>query len=306
MPSKSLVGQVNYALQTLNKIGKRKTGRDRSRKNTKGIYAGQTIKNYISRGCTFAKWCKEKYGIRYLVEITPDMGRAYVLDMQLRGLSPFTICATASALRMLEKGIKKAFHKSVHIIPKDIRVPKRRLIFRRDRFAYTDEQLEKIFIACRSIDPEAAVALEIQYHFGLRVSELINLRKQDIDFKRNMLIVWRGKGGRLREVPIESERARQLLEALCYGLDEMDKLFPRFKDRFDIERMMEKACHAAGIEVHKTHNLRHSYAVKKYVELRKGGMTDTEARLDISQRLGHNRLSVVNNYVPSHVRKQML
>lgn len=303
MARASLVNQVELALKTLNMIGRSKKVRIAQGKKLDGIYFGLTMKNYINRCCTFAKWCKEQYGIKYLAEITPDMGRAYFQYLMIKNLSVYSMLSIRSSLKKLERGIKKTFHKSVHIIPKDMVLPKRSLANRQGRFAYTDDQVKDILKNAYIIDPRAAKALEIQYLQGARIFEVLNLRKQDIHFWRNVLVVYRGKGGRLREIPIDTQRAVELLQILCYGKEDKDILFPGYNRR-ELERVMEKACHEAGIDVHKTHNLRHSYAVKRYENIRTNGATDKEARQVVSQLLGHNRIDVVNSYVPRDIRQR--
>jgi integrase len=292
----SVVSQVNLALQALNRIGRRKTTAKRKRE---GIYHGQTMKSYIRRCCTYVKWARERYGIRYLVELNEVMTREYFKELRGKGQSAYYMLGVRSALKKLELGIRKVFHKNVRIVPKDLELPRRSLKLRRNCMAYTDEQVEAILKEAHKINDEAAKALELQVRFGLRITEVLKLRKKDVHFERGMLVVWRGKGGRLREVPIEDEESRALLFELCMGKEEDDLLFKDLSVWKLEWEVMKRACTAAGIKASRTHNLRHTYAVRQYEKRIREGKTNKEARKEVSLLMGHNRLDVTYSYVPS-------
>jgi hypothetical protein len=53
-----------------------------------------------------------------------------------------------------------------------------------------------------------------------------------------------------------------------------------------------------GIKISGLHRLRSNYAQEKYLDLRKKGQTDREARREVSHNLGHNHLDVTKGYIP--------
>ena len=301
MSRPSLVHQVNLAFKSLDCIGRSKAARKKSKKPLTGIYTGQTMKNYINWCCTFVHWARENHGIKHLAELNRDIGRAYFAQLQEKDCSPYTMKSIRSALYKLELGIARAFHYRVRIVPKDLFLPKCSVKGRRDRFAYAEEQVRQILSYACNVNLAASLVLTVQSRFGLCISEALKLRKTDVHLDRNALVVWRGKGGRLREVPIETPEQRELLSLLCRDKDEMDLLFPGLTVR-EVERVLEKACALSGIEVHKTHNLRHHYAVKQYGEKVSRGETDRQARKEVSQLLGHNRVGVTYAYAPPRIR----
>ncbi|MCC5842352.1 MAG: integron integrase [Opitutales bacterium] len=71
---------------------------------------------------------------------------------------------------------------------------------------------------------------KIQYSAGLRVSELLRLRVQDLDLERNQLVVRCGKGGKDRVAPL-SER---LIGAVRDHLRAVRKLFEEDQKRGDL------------------------------------------------------------------------
>jgi len=63
-------------------------------------------------------------------------------------------------------------------------------------------------------------------------------------------------------------------------------------------KAVRKAVRELGIKISGLHRLRSDYAQYKYLELRKQGKTDRQARLEVSHNLGHNRIDVVKGYIP--------
>ena len=70
-----------------------------------------------------------------------------------------------------------------------------------------------------------------------------------------------------------------------------------WKHSFD--RAVRRAARFLGITISGIHRLRSNCFQNKYVEFRKQGLTDAEARDAISKIAGHNRRDVVANYVPT-------
>jgi hypothetical protein len=62
--------------------------------------------------------------------------------------------------------------------------------------------------------------------------------------------------------------------------------------------MVRKAARELGITVSGLQRLRANFAQNEYNALREQGLDDKEARLDVSRRLGHNRVSMTKSYIP--------
>lgn len=297
----SLVKQVEWAFQALDNLGQSKYAIKRSGARPTGIHSGCTMKNYISLCCTFAKWAGKEYGVRYLAELKPAMGDAYMKKLTADGKTASTLKTVASALRKLQVAIKARFGLNIKVVPEGITLPCRKLSERLGRFAYTPEQAQRIIDAARELDDQTADALELIYRFGLRLTCVVNLRAQDVRWGNLSLQVYRGKGGRRRQIPFNNSDDTQYLAQLIAGKEDMDLIFPGLK-RARLQYVMKKACLAAGIDVHKVHNLRHSYSVRRYSQARANGVADKQARAQVSRELGHNRRSVTYAYIPPMIR----
>lgn len=148
--------------------------------------------------------------------------------------------------------------------------------------------------------------------FGLRVEEALKFAPRLAD-KGNRIALkasWT-KGGRYREIPITSERQRALLDevkAFAGG----DSLIPPDLKYIEHRKAFEYQTLKAGMT--NLHGLRHNYAQWRYRQLtgflcpKMGGKpkaavsgaeiaADREARLTISEELGHSRLEITKTYL---------
>jgi site-specific recombinase XerD len=154
--------------------------------------------------------------------------------------------------------------------------------------------------------------LALIYHCGLRVSEAVRLRPQDIDSARGVVRVIDGKGGRNREVPICSNMIERLR---CYWLFHRNVkwLFPgvgrAWRERCrtlqaamagsdkamsvsSVQAALRVVVAAAGIKKAATcHSLRHSFAT----HLLESGVSIRQ----VSEYLGH--ASVASTLIYLHV-----
>jgi len=163
----------------------------------------------------------------------------------------------------------------------------------------------------RVSDPHSRISLKLQAAFGLRRAESIKIRPTwaDRGDKLALKASWT-KGGRAREIPIRTEAQRALLdEAKAFvGSRSLIPASLRYVDQLQRFRYQ---CSKAGID--HVHGHRHAYAQARYRELTgwsapaAGGPSskalspaqkalDREARLTISQELGHERSQVVSVY----------
>ena len=164
----------------------------------------------------------------------------------------------------------------------------------------------------RITDPYTRMSLRLQAAFGLRRGESIKIRPEWADRGDKLALkdTWT-KGGRPREIPIRNDEQRQVLDE-AKALAGRGSLIPADRSYVDQLRRFEHQCAAAG--VHRIHGHRHQYAQTRYRELtgwaapaaggpRSKDLTpsqreaDREARLTISQELGHEREQITAVYL---------
>ena len=55
----------------------------------KRITGISTMRNYVKVGSRFTRWCKDKYGIRDIRRITPEMAERYIDELHDKQMSLF-------------------------------------------------------------------------------------------------------------------------------------------------------------------------------------------------------------------------
>ena len=188
--------------------------------------------------------------------------RAYLAGLATRGLSPRTQARRLSALRqfhvfLLREGIREDDPTRLLDAPRiGQSLPK-----------YLSEQEVDALLEAARLHPRGALmhaALEILYATGLRVSELLGLRRTALAGDAALLLV-RGKGGRERIVPL-SEAAKAAAAAM--GPDPASRfLFPgrdpaRALTRQGFALLLKQVALEAGLDPARVspHVLRHSFA----------------------------------------------
>ena len=127
--------------------------------------------------------------------------------------------------------------------------------------------------------------------------------------RENALTV-KGKGGKIRIVPIEDERITMMLQRLLDKTERGHKLLVPNGVPTDraisgmqqfIIRHRDAICDPTAPDRRITfHGLRHTYAAEKYTSLLvDGGMTPLDAHFTVSRLLGHERPDVTNIYLAS-------
>jgi len=129
--------------------------------------------------------------------------------------------------------------------------------------------------------------IRLLWKTGMRVSELVNMEVNWIDFDDKMITVF-GKGGKWRRAPIDRESLMHLKRYLKDEGIERGKVFSITRQR--IFQIIRKTAKEAGIDkaIH-PHTLRHSYAINY---LMKGGNLR-----NLQLNLGHSDLNITAQYL---------
>jgi len=159
------------------------------------------------------------------------------------------------------------------------------------------EEVKKIFSMEKN--PKHRLLLIMAYSSGLRVSEVVALKKEHIDLSRKVIYIRMGKGRKDRYTLL-SEKAADLLEQYCANFNIQTWIFPGQPDNRHLtirtaQRIFDKAVTKAGILKRLSiHSLRHAFAT----HLLEDG---TDIRY-IQALLGHSCLRTTERY--THVAKR--
>ena len=240
--------------------------------------ADRTIATYVDRVAAFAR----HFGTSP-EHLGPDHIRAYLLHLVEQKASRARFNQTRSALRFLYRTTLKrpwvddgvVFTKTPRKLP----------------VVLSPEEVAQFFAVVGDLKHRAI--LMTAYAAGLRVSEVVGLRVEDIDSRRMVIRVRQGKGRKDREVML-SPRLLDILRRYWLTTQPRGYLFPgRDPDRPISASAVQRACKAArrksGLKKRiSPHSLRHSFAT----HLLEAG-TD---RRTIQILLGHNHLSTTARY----------
>lgn len=159
------------------------------------------------------------------------------------------------------------------------------------------EEVARMAAACSNLRDR--LILLLLYTTGLRVSELVSLKRDDVDLEKRVIRV-RGKGGKERIVFFPESLANLLGNYLSSLDDGSEYLFPSSSGHIHyttVERIIRRAAEAAGIKKRVSpHVLRHSFATQSLAM----GLDIRE----IQELLGHSSLSTTQVY--AHISKERL
>ncbi len=170
--------------------------------------------------------------------------------------------------------------------------------------ALTREEVRKLLSVIPPTKTRDRLIVLLLYGAGLRVSELCNLRKSDVDFERGLVLVRSGKGAKDRVVPLPDALVAEIRNYLSRRDDESEYLIVEDrrseKGRLSpktVWYLLRKYGNRAGIRV-TPHMLRHSFAT----HMLENGV-DIRA---IQELLGHSNLSTTQIYTKvtvEHLKK---
>jgi len=160
--------------------------------------------------------------------------------------------------------------------------------------ALTREEVKRLLSVIPPTRKRDRLIVLLLYGAGLRVSELCNLKKGDIDLDRGIIVVRGGKGAKDRVVPIPEFLVKEINSYLETRSDDSEYLLVeerrKSKDKLSpktVWYLLRKYGEKAGVEV-TPHKLRHSFAthmLERGVNIRA-----------IQELLGHSNLSTTQIY----------
>lgn len=155
------------------------------------------------------------------------------------------------------------------------------------RYLSAEEELRLRPILARKGDYLANLVI-VWLNTGLRANEMFSLQTSDVDFHLNIISV-KGKGGKLRQVPIFGE-CREVLKTLCAGKLGLVIPSPKTGGKLDnVKKGFRSACKEAGIVGVTPHTLRHTYGTR----LAAAGVDV----ITIKDLMGHSSITTTMRYV---------
>ncbi len=235
------------------------------------------------------------FGIIPLRQINTLIVEQYQTDLINKGLKPASVNKNISLLKaminkatdwyMVEEGVLKCVRKCKNLPENN----------RRLRYLSKEECQELI----NNAEPHLKPILTAGLNSGMRKSEILNLKWNNVDLKHSFILLDITKNGERREIPI-NETLKWTFQSLTRRLD-VDYVFydPKTgKPYQSVKRSFATACRRAKIHDFRFHDLRHTFAS----HLVMAGVDLTT----VSRLLGHKDIKMTLRYAhlaPSHKAK---
>lgn len=228
----------------------------------KGL-ARHTLESYRRDLDRLQSWANQNG--KQVSDLTRGDLRKWIASLSREGLAPSSIARAVSATRGFFKFLMLDGHIKSHPA-EDLDTPQ--------RFAYlpkflTEDEINRLLLA-PDISTEEGLrdraVLEIMYATGLRVSELVNLKHDDVDLLAG-LVRCHGKGNKERRVPLGKSAIHWLQQYTAvkagYGKQSSPYVFLHRGRPFTRQlawSMIKQHAEKAGIKNVSPHTLRHSFA----------------------------------------------
>ena len=241
-------------------------------------YARSSWENYQTALRGFLRWFGDRPH-----RVTRDDVRRYLLFLVDAGQSSSWVSVNLSAIRT---AFDKLCNRQVTL---GLATPRRPTTL---PVVLSEKEVRRLLEAAPRLHDKLVLAL--MYATGLRVSEASRIRWRDVDFDRQVIKVWQGKGKTDRQVVLP-QSLRGLLQDLSRTAAPDDFVFrgERAKRHISprtVQRIMQRAVDIAGIGKRATpHTLRHTFATHAFeygCDIRR-----------IQKQLGHVRLDTTTIYV---------
>ncbi|MFC1685719.1 site-specific tyrosine recombinase/integron integrase [Nanoarchaeota archaeon] len=242
--------------------------------------SAKTIKNYVFFNKKFLEYINKPASA-----ISVDDVKSYLASMDK--LSTATLSLAIASLRFFyEKLLKKDIFQEIEVPKKEKRLPR----------VLTKGEVDQLIEG--SDNRKSKLIISLLYASGLRVSELVNLKKEDLNIEEKVGWVRAGKGKKDR-VFILSEKLIPQIRDFMQRYPENILLFSKTNALTprNIQKIVKNSSKKAGFTKKITpHTLRHSFAT----HLLEAG---TDIRF-IQELLGHSSLSTTQIY--THVSTEEL
>lgn len=244
------------------------------------------------------KWLSEAYEIKQVNDISHSYIRTWLASLMNAGLDAKSINRKISALKTYYKYLLKhqLAEKNPMLKVSSPKVSKKLPVFvTEDKM---NEMLNDFELHTTEEDVLAEDLLSTLYHTGMRLSELITLKKSDINISQQTLKVI-GKGNKERIIPMTDDLAQIVSKYLDLSIDSVflyntkkgKQLYPKFVYR-SVNELLNKY---TTIKKKSPHILRHSIATH---------LLENGSELNaIKEILGHANLSATQIYTHNSIER---
>lgn len=268
-------------------------------------YSPNTLLAYNNDLDQFLHFVRERYDVDDIAEVNHQMIRSWLIDMMENDISARSVNRKLTTLKSYFKFLLKEEKITANPMSK-ILPPK---VSKRLPYFVEQEKMALLFSEAYFDDDFAGardrLILEIFYHTGMRLAELLNLRHKDIDLDRGVIKVL-GKRNKERLIPFSDNLKKQLINYIQQKQNEFshDDAFVFFlvnnKGKQLYAKYVYNTVHRylsliSTLEKRSPHILRHTFATH---------MLNNGADLNaIKELLGHSSLAATQIYTHNTIEQ---
>ncbi|WP_290721374.1 MULTISPECIES: tyrosine-type recombinase/integrase [Exiguobacterium] len=265
--------------------------------------SAHTIKSYRSALQRFVKWLDESWdNVNELEYITPSIIRDYKAFLELK----YKPATSNQALIVLKNLLEYAESKGVHFVTSPLSSIKLKSVAQQNETKWLERSdIPKLFHAIdvmeRTNDVRKSMyraIIGVLVNCGLRVSEVVALKADDVNMKGGMIYVRGGKGDKYRTVPFGAKTAMLLHDWLAVREDDNEFMFyskrsPQMTTRA-VQHIVQRLSNDTGIDF-TVHQLRHTFAKN---------VADSTGRIEaVSSLLGHTSIQTTKRYIEPSMKE---
>jgi len=236
-------------------------------------FSDRTIKTYLFHNQRFLNYINKD-----ATQVTQDDIKMYLADLMSKNAAS-SVSLTKASLKFLYDTVleKSIVNFKTPKIPKKVPV------------VLTKDEVKKLIAVTKNFKHK--LLIEFMYSSGLRLSEIVNIKVNDLDLSENIGWVRGGKGGKDRLIIL----SKSLVEDIKKYLKSNSNTNYIFKGKDDqisgrtIQKIVKESAEKAGIKkIVSPHTLRHCFAthlLESGVDIRK-----------IQELLGHSNLQTTQIY----------
>lgn len=185
-------------------------------------------------------------------------------------------------------------------------------------YIFSKKEINDFFVACDSIKSRNGIIsthiypllFRILYGCGLRISEALNIKINDINFDKNCILISNSKNGEQRLVPFDSSLEiiiKKYISSCRNTARESDYLFVKTdgskcssKTAYDwFRKILRKAniSHGGRGKGPRIHDFRHTFSVHTLIKMEKNNLDLYYSLPILSKYLGHKSIEATEKYV---------
>lgn len=260
-----------------------------------------TIRNYVSDLNNFYTFMGVPQGEGVSVVTQKDV-RKYRIYLEKQGAKPATINRRLQALRtffafLQKKGIVNA-NPASEVKTKSIAKQNETKWLERYQVKAIFEAIDRQERSSEYRSILQRVILSVLVNCGLRVQELCDLKLDDLDFDRGIMVVYSGKGAKYRQVPLNKATERALRKWFIHRKTDGEYVFhsersPKLTPRA-VQHMMDKLSKELPFRF-TPHQLRHTALHEVAV---------TTGRIEIVASVaGHDQIQTSKRYIEPSMKE---